>query len=43
MFWEKVSKNRMGSDKDVKRLTNGFENLIEECPSSSVEGSAKIT
>ena len=32
----------MGSDKEVKRLTNGFENLIEQCPSSSVEGSAKI-
>ena len=32
----------MGSDKEVRRLTNGFENLIEQCSFSSVKGIAKI-
>ena len=32
----------MGSDKEVRQLTNGFENLIEQCSFSSVKGIAKI-
>ena len=40
LFWEKVSKNRI--KRLIKQLMNALENLIVQCPSLSVESSAKI-